>query len=152
MSHKRKEKGLVTSKQTKESKITKQKQLGRAVRSRKTQNQAVVKSGQKKENQGTAAKDIEKKQETHFMYVLTCSDKSLYTGYTNNLEKRLATHNAGKGAKYTRARLPVELFYYETFSSKQEAMSAEALFKKKSRQAKLTYIAEQGNDLDSSTK
>ena len=58
------------------------------------------------------------------------------------MEKRLATHNRGKGAKYTRGRLPVKLLYQEAFGSKQEAMSAEALFKKRSRQNKLDYIAE----------
>ncbi|EFR43991.1 GIY-YIG catalytic domain protein [Streptococcus pseudoporcinus LQ 940-04] len=77
------------------------------------------------------------------MYVLECADKTLYTGYTTDIDRRLKTHNAGKGAKYTRSRLPVKLLYTETFSSKQEAMSAEALFKKrKSRQEKLIYIRE----------
>ena len=70
-----------------------------------------------------------------YMYVLECADGSLYTGYTTDVEKRVKTHNAGKGAKYTRARLPVKLLYQEP-----SAMSAEALFKKKSRQAKLNYI------------
>lgn len=65
-----------------------------------------------------------------YMYVLECVDKTLYTGYTTDLKKRLATHNAGKGAKYTRYRLPVSLLYYEVFDSKEAAMSAEALFKK----------------------
>lgn len=78
-----------------------------------------------------------------YMYVLECSDGSLYTGYTTNLENRLKVHNAGKGAKYTRARLPVKLLYAEAFNSKQEAMSAEALFKKrKTRAQKLAYITE----------
>lgn len=77
-----------------------------------------------------------------YLYVLECADGSLYTGYTTDVEKRLATHNRGKGAKYTRARLPVSLVYQEAFDSKQEAMSAEALFKKRSRQGKLDYIAE----------
>ncbi len=77
-----------------------------------------------------------------YLYVLECADGSLYTGYTTDVEKRLATHNRGKGAKYTRARLPVSLVYQEAFTSKQEAMSAEALFKKRSRQSKLDYIAE----------
>ena len=63
------------------------------------------------------------------------------TGYTTDVEKRLQTHNAGKGAKYTRNRLPVSLLYQEAFASKPEAMSAEALFKKRSRQSKLDYIA-----------
>lgn len=78
-----------------------------------------------------------------YMYVLECADHTLYTGYTTDVEKRLITHNAGKGAKYTRARLPVTLLYVEKFASKQEAMSAEALFKKrKSRRQKLNYINE----------
>jgi putative endonuclease len=57
--------------------------------------------------------------------MLRCSDGSFYTGWTTDLEARVATHNAGKGAKYTRARLPVELVYYEAFATKQEAMSRE---------------------------
>ena len=75
-----------------------------------------------------------------YMYVLECADSSLYTGYTTDVEKRLKTHNAGKGAKYTRARLPVKLLYQESYPDKPSAMSAEALFKKKSRQEKLNYI------------
>lgn len=75
-----------------------------------------------------------------YMYVLTCADGSLYTGYTTNVERRLKTHKAGKGAKYTRARLPVELSYQESFESKQEAQRAEAYFKQKTRQEKLDYI------------
>ena len=74
------------------------------------------------------------------MYVLKCADDSLYTGYTTDLERRIAHHNDGKGAKYTRAHRPVSLLYYEIFPDKSSAMSAEALFKKKSRQAKLDYI------------
>ena len=75
-----------------------------------------------------------------YMYVLKCADGSLYTGYTTDLERRLATHNAGKGAKYTRARLPVQLLYSEAFPDKPSAMRAESLFKQKSRAAKLSYI------------
>lgn len=77
-----------------------------------------------------------------YMYVLECADGSLYTGYTTDLEKRLKMHNSGKGAKYTRSRLPVVLIFHEEFPTKQEAMSAEALFKRKTRQAKLTYITQ----------
>ncbi|WP_247947720.1 GIY-YIG nuclease family protein [Streptococcus constellatus] len=77
-----------------------------------------------------------------FMYVLECADGSLYTGYTTDIKKRLHIHNAGKGAKYTRARLPVTLLYQEEFSDKPSAMSAEALFKRKTRQQKLEYIAD----------
>ena len=56
-----------------------------------------------------------------YSYILKCSDNTLYTGWTNNLAKRIKTHNAGKGARYTRGRLPVKLLYYEIFSTKQEA-------------------------------
>lgn len=75
-----------------------------------------------------------------YLYVLRCADGSLYTGYTTDLKKRVKTHNAGKGAKYTRSRLPVTLIYQEEFPSKAAAMSAEAHFKKKKRTAKLDYI------------
>lgn len=76
------------------------------------------------------------------MYVLECGDGTLYTGYTTDVEARLKTHQAGKGAKYTRARLPVTLIYQEEYLDKSAAMSAEALFKKKKRAEKLTYIEE----------
>ncbi|MEW4353306.1 GIY-YIG nuclease family protein [Streptococcus pneumoniae] len=75
-----------------------------------------------------------------YMYVLECADGSLYTGYTTDLDKRIKIHNSGKGAKYTRARLPVKLLYYEEFSNKPSAMSAESRFKRKKRQQKLEYI------------
>ena len=77
-----------------------------------------------------------------YMYVLECGDGSLYTGYTTDVHARLKKHQAGKGAKYTRARLPVSLLYQEEHPNKPAAMSAEALFKKKTRQAKLAYIKE----------
>lgn len=76
----------------------------------------------------------------YYFYVLECSDASLYAGYTNNLDKRIATHNAGKGAKYTRARGPVTCVYYETFDTKQQAMSAEYAFKQLTRAKKLEYM------------
>ena len=76
----------------------------------------------------------------HVFYVLECVDASLYAGYTNNLEKRVATHNAGKGAKYTRARGPVKCVYFEEFDTKQEAMRAEYAFKQLKRTEKLEYI------------
>ena len=58
----------------------------------------------------------------NYVYVLRCSDNSLYTGWTNNLERRIKAHSNGRGAKYTRARLPVELVYFEEFEDKIEAM------------------------------
>ena len=73
----------------------------------------------------------------NYVYILRCNDNSLYTGWTNNLEKRLKTHLAGKGAKYTKARLPVELVYYEEFEDKIEAMKREYKIKQLSRKEKL---------------
>ena len=61
----------------------------------------------------------------NFTYLLRCSDGSLYCGWTNDLQKRLDSHNAGTGGKYTRTRLPVELVYYEEYATRQEAMSRE---------------------------
>lgn len=71
-----------------------------------------------------------------FTYILRCSDNSLYTGYTDNLERRLEVHNSGKWAKYTRWRIPVVLEYFEEFSHKSEAMKREAEIKKLSKQQK----------------
>lgn len=73
----------------------------------------------------------------NYVYILRCSDDSLYTGWTNNLEKRFKAHSSGKGAKYTKARLPVELVYYEEFQDKIEAMKREYEIKKLSRREKL---------------
>lgn len=78
----------------------------------------------------------------HIFYVLECADSSLYAGYTNNLEKRIAVHNAGKGAKYTRARGPVVCLYFEEFDTKRQAMQAEYAFKQLTRNKKLEYIGE----------
>ena len=75
-----------------------------------------------------------------YMYVIECCDGTYYTGYTTDVKKRIAVHNSGKGAKYTRARLPVKLIYVEGFDSKEEAMSAEALFKRKTRLQKVSYL------------
>ena len=61
----------------------------------------------------------------HYAYIVECADGTYYCGYTNDLEKRIETHNRGKGAKYTRPRLPVVLVYYEEFETKEEAMSRE---------------------------
>ena len=77
-----------------------------------------------------------------YMYVVECRDGSYYTGYTTDVKKRLTVHNSGKGAKYTRARLPVKLIYVEGFTSKEEAMSAEALLKRKKRPLKERFLSE----------
>jgi len=76
----------------------------------------------------------------NYTYILKCNDNTLYTGWTNNLEKRIEAHNAGKGAKYTKARLPVELIYYEKFETKEEAMRREYAIKKMTRKKKEELI------------
>ena len=73
----------------------------------------------------------------NYTYILKCNDGTLYTGWTNNLEKRVKDHNEGKGAKYTKARRPVSLVYYEEFESKEEAMKREYAIKQMSRSEKL---------------
>ncbi|MGL5575665.1 MAG: GIY-YIG nuclease family protein [Sarcina sp.] len=77
----------------------------------------------------------------NYIYILKCADGTLYTGWTNNLEKRVTTHNKGKGAKYTRARLPVELVYSEVFESKVDAQKREYAIKKLKRSEKLKLIS-----------
>ena len=72
----------------------------------------------------------------HYAYILECADGTYYTGYTNDIDKRVKTHNAGKGGKYTRARLPVRLVYIEEFATKNEAMSREWNIKQLTRQEK----------------
>ncbi|NLI66842.1 MAG: GIY-YIG nuclease family protein [Tissierellia bacterium] len=75
-----------------------------------------------------------------YVYMLKCSDNTLYTGYTVNLEARINSHNKGKASKYTRGRLPVELVYYEELSSKSEALKRECAIKKLTRDEKLELI------------
>jgi putative endonuclease len=69
----------------------------------------------------------------HHVYVLECADGTLYTGYTTNVERRVAEHEAGEGAKYTRGRTPVELVHVETFASRSAAQSREYAIKQLSR-------------------
>ena len=69
--------------------------------------------------------------------MLECADGSYYAGYTNDLEKRVSVHNDGKGAKYTRAKLPVTCIYSEVYETKQEAMQAEYAFKQLTRKQKI---------------
>lgn len=72
----------------------------------------------------------------HYVYVVECADGSLYTGYTTDVDRRVAEHNAGDGAKYTRGRTPVELVHVEEFESKSAAMSREYAVKQLSRRQK----------------
>lgn len=77
-----------------------------------------------------------------FVYMLRCGDNSLYTGYTDDVQRRLATHQSGKGAKYTRSRLPVALAYQEELPDKSAALRREAAIKKLTRGEKLRLIEE----------
>lgn len=76
-----------------------------------------------------------------FTYIVRCADGTLYTGWTDDIEKRLAAHNSGHGAKYTRPRRPVTLVHLETFATKEEAMSREWHIKRLSRAQKLALVA-----------
>ena len=78
--------------------------------------------------------------ERWFAYFLRCADGSLYAGATNDLQRRVATHNAGKGARYTRSRLPVELVWKRRLATRSHALSLEATLKKLSRTQKLQLV------------
>ncbi len=78
----------------------------------------------------------------NYVYILECSDGTWYTGWTKDLEHRVKAHNSGKGAKYTRSRLPVELAYQEELADKSAALKREAAIKKLTRQQKLQLIQE----------
>ena len=75
-----------------------------------------------------------------YTYILECADGTYYTGWTNDLEKRLEAHNEGKGAKYTRCRGPVVLVWHQKFETKQEAQQREYQIKKLTRKEKIKII------------
>ena len=75
-----------------------------------------------------------------YLYILRCGDGTFYTGITTDIERRLKMHQTGKGAKYTRSRLPVKLVYFEEHETKSEAMSREYAIKKMTRANKLKLI------------
>lgn len=77
---------------------------------------------------------------SHFFYVLRCSDASFYAGYAKDIVRRLEEHNAGIGSKYTRFRRPVEMIHAEAFETRSQAMKAEYAFKQLSRQQKEGYL------------
>lgn len=81
----------------------------------------------------------------NYAYLVRCSDNSLYAGWTNDIEKRLKSHNDGTGAKYTRPRRPVILAYLEEFETKSEAMKREAALKKMTHAQKEKLAAEWEN-------
>ena len=78
----------------------------------------------------------------YFAYIMRCADGTLYTGYTDDRARLEAMHNSGRGAKYTRSRLPVKMVYHESFATRSEAMKRECAIKRLSREQKLKLIAE----------
>ena len=78
-----------------------------------------------------------------FVYILRCADQTFYTGWALDVEARLKTHNAGRGAKYTRTRLPVKLVYSEELATRPEAMRRERAIKRYPRAKKLALVKSQ---------
>ena len=79
-------------------------------------------------------------KKVNYTYILKCKDDSLYTGWTNDIRKRLENHRSGKGAKYTRGRGPLELVFLQVSDTKSEAMHLEAYIKKLSRSQKMDML------------
>jgi len=89
-----------------------------------------------------------------YVYIVRCCDNTLYTGYAEDIDKRIAQHNAGKASKYTRTRLPVELVYYEEVADKSSALRRELQIKQMSKSHKESLIStfhSMNNELNSST-
>lgn len=84
----------------------------------------------------------------NYTYILKCSDGTLYTGWTNDLDKRLAAHNSGRGAKYTKGRTPVTLAYFEVFETREEAMKREYAIKHLSSREKRRLIQARRPQID----
>lgn len=80
----------------------------------------------------------------NYVYLLRCADGTLYCGWTTDLTARVKAHSSGKGAKYTRSRLPVELVYHEAYQDRHEALSREWHLKRLSREEKLALIQSSG--------
>jgi putative endonuclease len=80
----------------------------------------------------------------NYTYILLCADGTFYTGWTDDIEKRLAAHNRGRGAKYTKSRLPVALYYSEAFATKSEAMRREYEIKQLTKKDKQALPFENG--------
>lgn len=77
----------------------------------------------------------------YYLYILLCSDGSLYTGITNNIEKRIATHRSGKGSKYVYSRLPVKLIYKEEYQDRSSAAKREVEIKRWKREKKIETLS-----------
>lgn len=82
-----------------------------------------------------------------FTYILQCADETLYIGWTTDLERRLRAHESGRGARYTRGRLPVRLVYWEEHPTRRQARQREAMLRCLSRAEKLALIKGRGEDI-----
>lgn len=89
--------------------------------------------------------NMEEKEKKNITYLVRCADQTLYCGWTNQLDRRIAAHNQGKGARYTRSRRPVTLVYQEAFATRSEAMKREAAIKKLTRKEKEQLVS-RGNE------
>ena len=103
--------------------------------------QSIIDPGMPGQDTGGCRYDCEMENDMNYTYLLECSDGTLYCGWTNDLEKRVKAHNSGRGAKYTKPRRPVRLVWYETFETKEEAMSREVKVKQLSRKQKDELVA-----------
>ena len=88
-------------------------------------------------------------KKSHYLYIVYCKDQTLYTGYSTDFLSRVKTHNAGKGAKYTKIRRPVRLLFAKEYPDKSSALKAEAAFKKQTRAKKIAFLKEHQIDLES---
>lgn len=86
--------------------------------------------------------------QTGFVYIVECADGTLYTGWTTDVRRRVETHNRGQGARYTRARRPVSLVYFEQIEGKGNGLRREAAIKKLKREEKRSLIASDRNLLN----
>lgn len=85
-------------------------------------------------------KDDKMYKSNHYVYIVQCSDGTLYTGWTTDIQSRMKAHNSNTGAKYTRGRGPVHLLYSEFFETKNEALKREKQIQKMTRPKKLELI------------
>jgi putative endonuclease len=81
-----------------------------------------------------------------WVYIVVCSDGTYYTGWTNDLARRVEAHNSGRGARYTRSRRPVKLVYHEGFATESEARRREAQIKKMTRTEKAVLVSSFSNN------
>jgi putative endonuclease len=89
---------------------------------------------------------------SHFVYILECSDGTLYTGYTTDIDRRIRRHNAGKGSRYTRSRTPVRLAFEQLFRTRGKALKRELQIKRMSRSSKLLLCSGYSLKLGQSTR